>query len=127
MIDSRATEQTFEDATRAYIVAALWTSIGRDDMPLDDAYDASDLAPETAEAMRADVVDFLELCWREDLDLGALEADQIGHDFWLTRNGHGAGFWDRGLGDLGDRLTELCRPYGEAYLYVGDDGQIHTQ
>ena len=26
-----------------------------------------------------------------------IEADfsQAGHDFWLTRNGHGAGFWDR--------------------------------
>ena len=23
---------------------------------------------------------------------------QAGHDFWLTRNGHGVGFWDRGLG-----------------------------
>ena len=26
---------------------------------------------------------------------------QIGHDLWLTRNGHGAGFWDRGLGAQG--------------------------
>lgn len=22
------------------------------------------------------------------------ECERIGHDFWLTRNGHGAGFWD---------------------------------
>ena len=22
------------------------------------------------------------------------QCERIGHDFWLTRNGHGAGFWD---------------------------------
>jgi hypothetical protein len=37
-----------------------------------------------------------------------------GHDFWLTRNGHGAGYWDRGLGALGERLSDAARAYGEA-------------
>ena len=36
-----------------------------------------------------------------------------GHDFWLTRNRHGAGFWDRGAGEAGKRLTEMSRPYGD--------------
>lgn len=35
-----------------------------------------------------------------------------GHDFWLTRSGHGAGYWDRGLGELGDRLTEAAKAMG---------------
>lgn len=35
-----------------------------------------------------------------------------GHDFYLTRAGHGAGFWDRGLGELGDRLTNASKSYG---------------
>ena len=49
--------------------------------------------------------------------------EQGGHDFALTRNHHGAGFWDRGMGDLGDRLTDACRPYGEsdAYTDMSDD------
>ena len=38
--------------------------------------------------------------------------EHAGHDFWLTRSGHGAGFWDRGLGALGDRLTEAAKVYG---------------
>lgn len=38
--------------------------------------------------------------------------DQHGHDFALTRNGHGAGFWDRGYGLHGRKLTELARPFG---------------
>jgi hypothetical protein len=51
-----------------------------------------------------------------------------GHDFWLTRNGHGAGFWD---GDwpkeAGDRLTKACEEFGEFDLYIGDDGMIYGQ
>ena len=39
-------------------------------------------------------------------------AELAGHDFALTRNGHGAGFWDRGLGAIGDMLTSECKPYG---------------
>jgi hypothetical protein len=51
-----------------------------------------------------------------------------GHDFWLTRNGHGAGFWDRTpleKGKLGDELTKLCKAFGESDLYWGDDGGIY--
>lgn len=31
------------------------------------------------------------------LALAGVTAEQCGHDFILTANGHGAGFWDRGL------------------------------
>lgn len=54
-----------------------------------------------------------------------LTPDRAGHDFWLTRNGHGAGFWDRGMGKLGDRLADAARAYGSVDLYVGDDKKIY--
>ncbi len=60
-----------------------------------------------------------------DLEASGLSSEQAGHDFWLTRNGHGAGFWDRGLGALGERLSKESKPYGSCDLYVGDDGQIY--
>lgn len=44
---------------------------------------------------------------------------------WLTRNGHGTGFWDRGLGERGDALTKSAESFGDAVLYVGDDGRIY--
>lgn len=44
-------------------------------------------------------------------DVVGLDASQTGHDFILTANGHGCGFWDRGLGEIGDRLTEATRGY----------------
>lgn len=38
--------------------------------------------------------------------------ERAGHDYWLTRNGHGAGFWDRDeleADGLGDKLSDACR------------------
>ena len=55
-----------------------------------------------------------------------LSPESIGHDIWLTRKGHGAGFWDRGLGDIGEKLTQACRDLGDTSLYVGDDGKYYT-
>ena len=46
--------------------------------------------------------------------------------FLLTRNGHGAGFWDRGNGALGDRLADAARVYGTQGAYVGDDELIYV-
>lgn len=43
---------------------------------------------------------------------------QHGHDFALTRNGHGAGFWDRGYGEAGDYLTKQAHAYGEANVWL---------
>lgn len=51
---------------------------------------------------------------------------QAGHDFWLTRNRHGSGFWD---GDwpkrIGDELTRIAESFGEVDLYAGDDDLVY--
>jgi len=56
-------------------------------------------------------------------------ADYIGHDFWLTRNGHGAGFWDTpkdwGGKENADAISEIAKGFGEVDLYAGDDGKIY--
>ena len=51
---------------------------------------------------------------------------QAGHDFWLTRNGHGAGFWDRPeyYGALKDGLTTMAHTYGEMYLGLDENGEL---
>lgn len=121
--------------TRAYIECALWSSHdeSREDEgdPLDDNYGLDDLAPETLARMVKDCADFRDCDeWRAAGGTGAWDDAQGGHDFWLTRNGHGAGFWDRysdGAGErLGDALTDRAKLYGECYLYVGDDGKIYA-
>jgi hypothetical protein len=110
----------------AYVECAFWSSLDYDKTdnprPLDENYGPDDIAPETWAAMREECALFIE---DNAVDLTGIDAGQVGHDFWLTRNGHGAGFWDRGLGDVGARLTDACRPWGGVDLYVGDDGLIH--
>lgn len=47
--------------------------------------------------------------------------ERAGNDFWFTRQGHGVGFWDRNelkADDLGDKLSEAARGFGEAYVEV---------
>lgn len=62
--------------------------------------------------------------WRENkADLQAyavsLGFEGAGTDFYLTRERHGAGFWDRGLGTLGKRLSDSAKGYGEfGYPYL---------
>ena len=50
----------------------------------------------------------------------ANDPGQAGHDFALTRNGHGAGFWDRGAGEAGKVLTESAEAFGEFYIEITD-------
>lgn len=46
--------------------------------------------------------------------------EQAGRDFWLTRNGHGAGFWDGDWPWAGDRLSRIANGYGEVDLFEID-------
>lgn len=114
------------DVLNGYIECALWSSIDYEGNPLDDTFDRDDLSQQALDTMAGEVADFLRWCEQEGLDLSEIDPEQVGHDFWLTRNGHGAGFWDRGLGDLGDRLTKMCKPYGMSDLYIGDDGALYV-
>ena len=110
--------------TRGYIIAAFWSSNEDDGTPMDAKYSIDDISPVSLAIIKADCETF----WRANAGLLAKAGNdsQNGHDYWLTRNGHGTGFWDRGYPDaVGDRLTEICRVAGEKYLCVGDDGQIH--
>lgn len=111
--------------TRAYIQAALWSSYDESDesggQPLDENYTWEDIAPETLERMKKDCQKFQREA-EHLMEDGP--ADRAGQDFWLTRNGHGAGFWD-GDWEHGDELTKKAEAYGESNLYVGDDGQVY--
>ena len=130
-----------DEFTRAYIEAALWSSNDESDEsggnPLDANYGPDDIAPETLESIKADCERFqtenailLEEFY-DKLPLGRDRSgewspqEQAGHDFWLSRNGHGAGFFDRDVTrELREALQEKARQAGEVNLYVGDDGQI---
>lgn len=112
---------------QSYCHAMLWANTTDGEEPADpngwmsgsvlwalEAFDA-----QSQESIREDCADFVRGMWWELGHVVSQEnASQAGHDFALTRNGHGAGFWDRGLGDIGRTLTEHSKPYGESYATV---------
>ena len=126
-----------DDFTQAYIECALWSSNdestpeGGD--PLDDNYGIEDIDPESLQKIIADCEKFqkdnADAISEAEVTFNAAEHSQeaqAGHDFWLTRNGHGCGFWD---GDWSEpqatQLDEASKVFGETWLYVGDNGQIY--
>jgi hypothetical protein len=121
-----ATRECVENTYDAYLECALWSTNDDEGEPLDSNYGIDHLTAEASAQMLSDVYAFLTSMWEADVDLSALEPSQIGHDLWLTRNGHGAGFWDRGLGELGDTLTAAAQAMGTCDLYVGDDGALYV-
>ncbi len=123
--DLLATTDAFTDA---YLEAALWSSTDNADdsggAPLDDNYGPEDIEASALESAIEDCRDFQK---ENAHDLEGIDPSQAGHDFWLTRNGHGTGFWDRPevYGEQrAKHLTAMAKGYGELCLNVGDDGTI---
>jgi hypothetical protein len=107
----------------AYVEVMLWTSTGADHEDENMAEATFDeISDETLVEVAKDCADFEAAAG--DLLEGLVES-QIGHDLWLTRNGHGAGFWDRDLGAVGDKLTLIAEAMGGTDLYRGDDGLLY--
>ena len=124
-----------DEFTAAYIEAALWStndeSNDQGGDPLDKNYTAADIAPETLARMVADCAAFQAANEAHICDGNVATSysadEQAGHDFWLTRNGHGAGFWDGDWDESVSKiLTDAAHSFGEFDLYVGDDGLIYS-
>lgn len=104
----------------------------------DAEYDVDDFVPEARVKMR----EFLDAFMNDENDVNLTDLvstghvagwgndtrkiAQIGHDYVLTTGGHGAGFWDRGHGEAGERLSEVCRAERHEWgLWVDADGKLH--
>lgn len=120
-----------QEFTKSYIEAALATSYDDQDVPFDDEKHENNVPEATKTSLEEHCKRFLEKLESEpftddERNEVLFDAETAGHDFWLTRNGVGAGFWD---GDwpteLGEKLTTLSKSFGECSLYNGDDGLIY--
>lgn len=127
--------------TRAYIQTALWATNDESEesggVPLDQNYGPEDIALETLARIVEDCARFQRQ--QHDVLANAIqtgkvkcgpdfnEVEHAGHDFFLTRDHHGAGFWD---GDWPEpyatTLTNAAHAFGSFDLYVGDDGLIYA-
>jgi hypothetical protein len=119
------------EAFTSCVDTALWSTVAflpgdseeDDPRPLDENYGPEDVDPDTLNTLLADVAGFVAENYG-DIRAARLDAGTVGHNFWLNREGHGAGFWDLGLDAIGSRLSDSCRAYGSFDLYVGDDGKV---
>lgn len=114
---------------RHYVEALFFTNAGPDDEIPSDA-EFHELA---LERIAVDCAKFEEQMG-ETIDAASCQRgsgeynqrEQAAHDFWMTRNGHGVGFWD---GDWSEPeagiLTQAAKAFGEVWPYLGDDGLIY--
>jgi hypothetical protein len=115
----------------AYCEAMLWAETDDQGVPLEDNYDIDNFDPAALQQIKKDCAEFQAKANLDEIQIGSTTDSssietRAGHDFWLTRAGHGAGFWD---GDWpvphGDRLTNLATSFGNIDVYVGDEGNLH--
>ena len=116
---------SFNTFTRAYIVAALWTF---DENTPSGEFETSGRVEELFPRLTAgslariekECAEFREKNRRFWADRPDYSDDKAGHDFWLTRNHHGAGYWDRDENELPEAcsslLTEAAHVTGERNL-----------
>ena len=101
-----------EDMLPHYLTAAEWA-----DKP-EEIESGLDFAPCAEESALSDCIRFASINWQL---IKENAPEQVAHDFWLTRNHHGAGFWDRsevyGGDDNAEKLTESAHSFGERYVF----------
>ena len=134
--NSETLERGRDDFMRGYVEAMLWANMfverpGEEDCEPDDVrywYQSPGRWWEDSPVDLTDAGAFWEAFGYVllSLDYGKRgehwsSVELAGHDFALTRNGHGTGFWDRGMGEMGDMLTEECKPYGAHHVIIDVD------
>jgi len=108
--------------TQGYVTAAFWTGDEDSSIPV---MSFSQLSPDALKTMVDDCAQFqkenaaaLAVAyqggqWSPTHDRYPYDERSAGVDLWLTRNGHGAGYWDRDLpGTCGTELSTAARRMG---------------
>lgn len=124
------TVQGYLDFRTAYVDALLWSTYANPEETgcsfeyfSEAASRFEDFNTEAQEHIEKDCKDFLELAEKFIPEDGF---SQSGHDFALTRNGHGVGFWDREeiYGEKAAKeLNKIADSFGEIYLYWEAESQ----
>ena len=100
-----------------YLECAIWADPPIDDDGIETAQ-GLDFSPCAEELALADCMRFAGINWEM---IKECIPEQVGHDLWLTRNRHGAGFWDRpeiyGGQENADALTESANSFGSRDIF----------
>lgn len=117
-----------DNMVQAYLECALWSSTDENMNSLDKKYDIAAFSKEAVEQAKKDCQSFIDECEdaiESSTFLGCGNKDeQLGYDFWLTRNRHGSGFWDyRWSFPESDVFTKASHAMGSVDVYE-NDGQL---
>lgn len=112
-----------DDFAKGYVEAMFFTNgdTGEDDEFLLNHLGVEALTHDAVKAIKRDCDTFLASLPKDGHGRTAVDlaCDYCaGNDFWYTRQGHGVGFWDRGLGPIGDELEAASKAFSECYVEV---------
>ena len=116
-----------DEILEGYLEAALWTeeeNLTEENEDLD--VNIFNIASGSVEQAKKDIETFIANAG-EDAINEAVEKNglsHLGHDILLTRNRHGAGFFDHCYNNE-KKMMDAAQCLGEKYIYCGDDGKIY--
>jgi len=105
-----------------YLEAVAFTDTGEDGQPEAGAEFSS-------EAIARATDDCIRFAREYSDTVTEYDPQQVAHDLWFSRNGHGVGFWegeDRGYSEADAvALQAGAEAMGECWVAAGDDGLIY--
>lgn len=126
-----------EDFIKGYLDCAAWLAVDAEKWEAVEGLDASDFTKAARAQAARECKGFLGCLEKLGLDLDSVDAsgtdrdgrkwssyEMHGHDFFLTRNHHGMGYWDRDYGPLGDELTKAAHTFGESTAILSRRGKL---
>jgi len=126
--DKIITRNDLNKILKGYITCALWTD--EEELKTQNAQidvDIENVDYNSLIASYNDIKKFIELAGSDNINY-AIEAnglERLGHDIWLTRNGHGAGFFDHNYDeDVEKKLIESGKSLGSKHIYINDENKI---
>lgn len=122
----------FENFLNSYIDCAKRTcyiSYDSEDENFEESFVDIDLSESAKIRAEKDCREFINTVKKLKFDILDYSED-AGYDFWLTRNGHGTGFWDRPEvygKQISQKLTEIAEKFRESNLYLGNDNLAYFE
>jgi hypothetical protein len=127
------TQDVHDAITHQYLYTMLWSDSRSetDDTSILETHSVDEVDAGARAEVRADVSQFIfALVTSGDakaLQMVVENPEQAGHDLFMTRNGHGCGFWDGDWDPCGDVLTRIAKDMGEQHAYVGEDDYVYVE
>ena len=104
-------KEEMDSFVRQYLATLLWTQ------EMDDK-SAEDFSSRAIAIARIHCIKFKQLAEKAGINLSLFKESTVAHDFLLTRNHHGAGFWDGDYPkEIGEELTRISHLFTETRAY----------